>query len=65
MIAGSAGAYAASGPAAGDLVFLADAGFIGEPDLYLGRGNAPLLRNLLQTGGEAFLKSSIAPGAWA
>ena len=34
LIAGAEGAAAAYGPAAGDLVFLADAGFVLEPDLY-------------------------------
>ena len=34
LIARGAGAAAAYSPAAGDLVFLADAGFVLEPDLY-------------------------------
>jgi hypothetical protein len=34
LISGSAGARAALGPAPGDLVLLADARLVGEPDLY-------------------------------
>src|ERR1700730_16136555 len=37
---------AASGPATGDLVLLPDPGFVGEPELYIGRHDAPLLRAL-------------------
>ena len=53
------------GPAPRDLVLLADACLVGEPDLYALRCDALLLRNRVQAGGEAFLKSSIAPSAWA
>lgn len=48
-------------PAPGDLVLLADAGFIGEPDLYLIEAEAFLAGNRVQTRWECFLKSSIAP----
>ena len=53
----------ALGPAAGDLVLLADAGLVGEPDLYMLRREGLLMRDRLQARGEAFLKSSIAPAA--
>src|SRR5205823_4419861 len=56
---------AAPRPAPGDLVLLADPGLISEPDLYVGRGNALGARDVVQNGGEGFLKSSTAPAAWA
>ena len=55
----------AFGPATGDLVLLSDPGFVGEPDLYRGRLDTLVLRDLAQDGGETFLKRSIAPAAWA
>src|SRR5262245_44877359 len=39
------------------------AGLVGEPDLYCIAVDALLARDRLQTGGETFLKSSIAPAA--
>src|SRR5262245_66620510 len=54
---------AALGPAAGDLVLLADAGLVGEPDFYRVAVKRLLARNCLQARGEVFLKSSIAPSA--
>ena len=54
------GARSAPGPAAGDLVLLADARLVGEPDLYLGQGNTLVSRNLVEPGGEFFLKASIS-----
>ena len=65
LVAGRARTRAALGPAAGDLVLLADAGLVGEPDLYGGDADALLARDLVQAGGKAFLKSSIAPSACA
>ena len=65
LISGSAGPGAALGPTPGDLVLLADAGLVGEPDLYGGGLNALLAPDLVQARGKAFLKSSIAPVAWA
>jgi hypothetical protein len=59
QIAGRRWARAAFGPAAGDLVLLADACLIGKPDLY-GLGASLLMRDLLQTRGEAFLKATTA-----
>ena len=57
------GAGAALGPAAGDLVLLADAGLVGEPDFYRVAGKCLLAGDCLQMRREAFLKSSIAPSA--
>jgi hypothetical protein len=59
------GSGAAPCPTAGDLVLLADARLVGEPDFYVAGINAFLLRDGLQTGGKTFLKSSIAPSACA
>jgi hypothetical protein len=58
-------ARAALRPPAGDLVLLADAGLIGEPDFYLVAIDRLRARDLVQARGETFLKSSIAPAAWA
>ena len=56
---------AAPRPAAGDLVFLADTGFILEPYLY-GRVARKGRFDLCQLGCKAlFLKSSIAYSFWA
>ena len=63
LIFGCAWTRAAPGPAAGDLVLLADASFIGEPDLYGAGLDALLAPDLVQARRETFLKSSIAPGA--
>src|SRR5262249_10645567 len=56
---------AALGPAAGDLVFLADAGLVGGPDFYRVAVKRPLARNCLPARGGGFFKSSIAPCACA
>ena len=63
LVARRTGAGAALRPAASDFVLLADAGLVGEPDLYCIAVDALLARDRLQTGGETFLKSSIAPAA--
>lgn len=63
LVARRAGAGAALRPAASDFVLLADAGLVGEPDFYCVAVDALLARDRLQTGGEAFLKSSIALAA--
>jgi hypothetical protein len=55
------GSRATPGPAPCDLVLLADAGLIGEPDLYLIEAEALFAGDLFQTPGECFLKSSMAP----
>ena len=65
LIAGSARARAALGPPARDLIFLADARLVGEPDLYRARIDAFLARDFVQAPREFFLKFSIAPLAWA
>ena len=62
---------AAPGSAAGDLVLLADAvdrlrrSTIGEPDLYAVGADTLRAADRVQTRGEAFLKVSMAPAAWA
>ena len=63
LISGSAWTRAALGPAAGDLVLLADARLVGEPDLYGAGLYAPFAPDRFQARGKAFLKSSIAPVA--
>ena len=65
LIFGSAWTRAALGPTAGDLVLLADARLVGEPDFYGAGLDALLAADLFQARGKAFLKSSIAPSAWA
>ena len=55
----------AFGPAPRDLVLLADACFVGKPDLYCGRIDALLARDFVQERWEFFLYSSIAPSACA
>jgi hypothetical protein len=63
LVARCARAGAALGPAAGDFVFLADAGLIGKPNLYRVAVDAFRTRDRLQMVGEVFLKFSIAPAA--
>lgn len=65
LIVRRAGAAAAPGPAAGDLVLLADTRFVGEPDFYVGSCNALFAGNRFQAGGETFLKSSTVPSTCA
>ena len=65
LIFGSARARAALSPTAGDLVLLPDARLVGEPDLYGVGSDALLATDLFQALGKPFLKSSIAPSAWA
>src|SRR5271165_7169973 len=56
LILGSAWTRAALGPTAGDLVLLADARLVGEPDLYGLGSDAVLACDLVQARGETFLK---------
>ena len=63
LVARCRGSRATPGPAPSDLVLLADAGLIGEPELYLAQGETLLVCDLLQTRGKCFLKSSMAPSA--
>jgi len=65
LVAWRARARSAPGPAAGDLVLLADPRLVGEPDLYVSRIDAFLAPDLFQADGQTFLKSSMAPAAWA
>jgi hypothetical protein len=58
-------ARAALGPAARDLVLLADARLVCKPDFYGGGLDAFFMRDQRQTLRETFLKSSMAPAAWA
>jgi hypothetical protein len=59
----SRGPRAASCPAAGDLVLLAEARFVPEPDFYLGDIDALLASDVCQRLGEVFLNASMAPSA--
>jgi hypothetical protein len=63
LIAGSARSGAAFGPSARDLVLLADTRLILEPNLYGLDLDRLFVRDIVQTRGEVFLKSSIAPAA--
>jgi hypothetical protein len=63
LISGSAWTSAALGPTPGDLVLLADARLVGEPDLYRAGLDAPFAPDRFQARGKAFLESSIAPVA--
>src|ERR1700730_11231604 len=65
LIGRRGGPGAAPCPTAGDLVFLADARLVGKPDFYVAGIDAFLLRDGLQTGGEHFLNTAIAPSAYA
>src|SRR3954469_19228688 len=65
LIRGSRRAAAAPRPAACDLVLLAVAGFVFEPDFYVGDIDALLVRDACQQGREVFLNASMAPAAWA
>jgi hypothetical protein len=65
LITGSTRASATFGPPAGDLVLLANARFILEPNLYCLDVDRLFARDFIQTRREAFLKSSITPSAWA
>ena len=65
LIPRRARASAALGPPAGDLVLLPDAGLVLEPNLYRFDIDRLFARNFVQARGEVFLKSSIAPSAWA
>ena len=65
LVTRSARAGAALGPAAGDLVLLADPSLVLEPNLYCLDVDRLLARDCVQARGEVFLKSSITPSAWA
>ena len=65
LVARRARAGAALGPAAGDLVLLADTSLVCEPDLYFVDFERLLARDCPQARGEVFLKSSMTPSACA
>ena len=65
LIARSAGPGAALGPTSRDLVLLADARLVLEPNLYGFDVDRLCARNFVQARGKVFLKSSIASSAWA
>jgi hypothetical protein len=65
LIPRSARASAALGPPAGDLVLLADASLVLEPNFYLADVDCFFARDFIQARWELFLKSSMAPSAWA
>ena len=65
LVTGSARPGAALGPAAGDLILLADTSLILEPYFYLVAVDRLFARDFVQTRGEVFLKFSIAPAACA
>ena len=64
LIVGGRRPGAAPGPATGDLVLLADAGFVLPPELY-GFSRRPLRRDLRQLGWEVFLNAAGASASWA
>ena len=63
--ASPAGTFGKSRPAPGELVLLANAGFVTEPNFQMGEINALRACDRRQTAGETVLKSSMAPAAWA
>ena len=65
LVPGRAGAGTALGPAAGDLVLLADTSLVLEPNFYLADVDRFFARDFIQARWELFLKSSIAPSACA
>lgn len=65
LVARCTGARAAFGPTPCDLVLLADTRLVLKPDLYPLWIDRVIARDLIQAGGEVFLKPSIAPAAWA
>jgi hypothetical protein len=64
LITGRTRARTALRPPSGDLVLLANARLIREPDFYLVAVNRRFAGNFIQARWEVFLKSSIAPCAW-
>src|SRR5260370_35845293 len=65
LIVRRGGPRPAPGPAPGDLVLLSDTGLVGKPDLYPGRMDRLVTRDLVHNLGEAFLKSFMGPPAAA
>jgi hypothetical protein len=54
LVARRRGPRSTLGPAAGDLVLLSDAGFVGEPDFYIVWLDALFVRDFLQASRETF-----------
>jgi hypothetical protein len=65
LISRGAGTGATLCPPTGDLVLLANTSLVCEPDFYLVAVDRLVARDCVQTRGEVFLKSSIAPSARA
>jgi hypothetical protein len=65
LIMGRIGTGATLGPAAGDLVLLTNTSLICKSDFNLVAADRLLARDCIQERGEVYLKSSIAPSAWA
>src|SRR5271155_5776541 len=65
LIPRRARASAALRPPAGDLVLLANVGFIREPNLYFSDVDCFFTRDFIQARRELFLKSSMAPSTCA
>ena len=65
LIAGCMRTRAAPGPPTRDLVLLADTRLVLEPNLYGLDIDRFFTRNFIQARWEVFLKSSMAPAAWA
>ena len=65
LVAWSGRSGATLGPSARDLILLADSRLILEPNLYGLDIDRLFVRDLAQARWEVFLKSSIAPAAWA
>ena len=65
LISGKRSTRSALGPTAGDLVLLADARLVGEPGVPRWCWSDAFAADLFQALGKTFLKSSIAPSAWA
>jgi hypothetical protein len=66
LIGGRGWAGSTPGPATRDRVLLTDPGFVGEPDLYLGRLDILVLGDFCQNSGESFMEWPTAyadPGA--
>ncbi len=61
LVTGCTWASAALGPPPRDFILLADARLVLEPNLYCLNVDGLFAGDFLQTCGEAFLKSSIAP----
>ena len=54
---------ASAGPSSGNLVLLPDTRFVAKPDFYVADTGIVLACDLIQLGGEVFLKASMAPSA--